>query len=291
MFFLLAILATIFYSLNNVFLAPHVRKISPLLVNSYRGLSLGITMLPLVLILVPYTEFAKFNYEIAALIVFTSLVTVAGNVSNYKAQIYLPVGVATALCLAFSTLVAILIGVYFLNEEITPFQVLLTVFMLVEIFLMGIAKSKDFKEQNIPKGLLYSGLFGIFLGTGFSLVGVISKAINPVLVGYLWEFGIGILGLIIYLFLGLIRKLKLQINFREFYKVGLASSPTIFGTSCYAFATTLGPISILAAIIATVAVFTALFGYVILKERLSTTQWVVIIALVVTLAGLRLAGT
>jgi multidrug transporter EmrE-like cation transporter len=118
----------------------------------------------------------------------------------------------------------------------------------------------------------------------------LSKTLNPILVGYLWEFCVGIFGFVIYFVLGYLRRVKAETKFNEFYKVGLAASPTILGTSCYAFATTLGPIGILAAILATLGAVTALFGRLILKEKLSFAQWVVIVVLVATLAALRLAG-
>jgi drug/metabolite transporter (DMT)-like permease len=291
MFFLLSILATIFYSLNNVFLAPLARSMNPLLVNSYRGVSLGITMLPLVICCVAGSEFEKIRFETIIFIIVMCLVTVAGNVSNFQAQKYLPVGVATALCLGFSTLVVMVISHFFLHENMSRLQVILAGFMLIEVFVMGmITKSNDFKGLNVPKGTLYSMLFGLFLGTGYSLVGVLSKTLNPILVGYLWEFCVGIFGFVIYFVLGYLRKVKAEIKFNEFYKVGLAASPTILGTSGYAFATTLGPIGILAAILATLGAFTALFGRLILKEKLSFAQWVVIVVLVGTLAALRLAG-
>lgn len=286
MFFLLAILATVFYALNNIFLAPLVRNLNSLLVNSYRGLALGLTMTPMVLFFVKLEDLQNINSNLAVLIILASTVTVLGNVSFYKAQNYLPVGIASPVCMGFSSIIALIIGDYYLNENVSSSQIFLSFLIVLEVFVMGlVSRSSSFKGLNVKKGLAYCFLFGLFLGSGFSLVGIISKSINPILTGYLWEFCVGIIGIIFYLALN---KFK-NINTKDFFKVGLASSPTVFGTSAYAVATTLGPIGILAAILTTIGIMTAILGHFFLKEKLSLKQWVLVLVLAVSLIFLKLS--
>ena len=44
--------------------------------------------------------------------------------------------------------------------------------------------------------LLFSGLFGLLLGSAFMLVAQASREAHPFLVAYSWEFGIGLCALL-----------------------------------------------------------------------------------------------
>ena len=184
-----------------------------------------------------------------------------------------------------------LIGQIFLDEKISETQSILGGLILIEALAMGfVSKKSSFSGTNVPKGLFFSILFGLFLGTGFSMVGVISKRLNPILTGYIWEFGVGMTGMTTYLLISYLKNLPVRLKTRDFYRVGLASTPTIAGTFCYAKATTLGPIGILAAILATLGAVTGVLGYLILKEKLSFKQWIILGVLVATLAFLKLVS-
>jgi multidrug transporter EmrE-like cation transporter len=62
------------------------------------------------------------------------------------------------------------------------------------------------------------------------------------------------------------------------------SFPTVPAVACYALATTLAPVAVVQAIFSSVALFAAMIGGLIYKERLQTIQMIALIVLVAFIA-------
>ena len=187
MYFLFALISTVGYSLQGTLLTSFYRKMDPLSAVAYRGLTLGVTMLPL-LLLVSQKEFGEVD-RIFPLLVCASFVTAIGNLFSARTLLYLPVGLATALTMTFSSIVALLIGVLFLGEGLTPTQILLSVVLLGTIVVLGASRSSTvtLESFDLRRGIEASLGFGLSLGTGFVLVAIASRKVSPFLAGYLWE--------------------------------------------------------------------------------------------------------
>lgn len=289
MFILLATLATACYALNSVLLAPLARRIDPVLLNAVRGASLGLTMSP-VLLFVPNDAASAITDNVALILFGACAAAVIGNVCSCYAQRYLPVGISLACCLAFAAIVATVIGIIFRNDVLTSAQVVIGMLILTESVILGaVSQKRTFAALNVKLGMLWCLGFGVALGIGYSFIGIASEKMHPVLAGYIWEFGTGVL---CFCFLA-VRALLRSVNFGiqsslDYIKIGLASAPTVLGTSLYALATTKGSLGVLGAVLSTMGAMAAFLSYCILKERLTKWQSVMIGCMVITLMILKL---
>jgi drug/metabolite transporter (DMT)-like permease len=288
MFFLAALLAAVGYSVQSTLMASFYRSMDRLSSIAYRGLSLGITMLPLLLFV---REF-DLSKGLAALPLILGAVLTAA-VANWfcaNAYSYLPVGIAAALTMSFTAVVAVVIGFFTLDESLEPMQLGFVGLVLVGVVLLGAMRSTGAlpAEYNVTRGILHSLWFGILLGAAYVLVGRASQQLHPFLVGYLWEFTIGIVTAAAAWLRGRVGGASLSVlSWREFGRILLCSSPTAIGTGFYALATTMGPMAIAAAMLSTMMIFNTLLAMVLYRERLSFQQWCLLVFVCAMVIGLQ----
>jgi drug/metabolite transporter (DMT)-like permease len=291
MFFLAAIIATIGYALQSTLMASYYRSMDRLSAVALRGLSLGLSMAPL-LLFVPGADFGRVPGQIL-LILGAAVFAALGNVASARAFSFLPVGVATASSMGFASIFAALIGFVFVGERLTSAQLVFGVLILLGVLLLGISRSTGPlpKEHSVPRGIVSSLFFGIFLGCAYSLVGMVSRELHPFLVGYLWEFIIGIVAAVIAVcrrFLGGPGLSRVPV--RDFLGILLFSAPTLFGTGFYALAMSMGPIAVATAIISTMMVVNTILAAVFYGERLTARQWGLLLVVCLLVAGLKIFG-
>lgn len=291
MFFFLALTAVIAYAFNSTFMAPLARRMSGLEASTWRGLALGLSMIP-ILFFVPHQAWSHISPKFLPWAALLWVITTAANSLVFLGQKHLPVGINLALCIGVATLLSTAIGVAVFHDAFTQAQIALGVLMLAEAVALGVVSSRGVKTQGTALlGVFYSALGGAFMGLAYGLVGYLSRDSSPLLVGYVWETGTGLVGLLVLLALRLRHEpapknrpfIKVS-----FWKILLASSPTVVGTACYALATTSGPLGLAGAILATMGAFAALFSFFFLKERLTWPQGALVGIMVATLAGLKL---
>ena len=235
------------------------------------------------------SELFLMDKNVLLMILCACFTTVIGNSSFYMSSRYLPVGIASGVCLGFSTIFVMILDKIINNQIIHSNQYLFAMMIIFIVIMIGVSSNKkSFKELNVTKGIFYSMLFGIFLGSGYFLVGLISRQINPLIAGFYWEGGIGIIGFVIISLKSLIQRNRFHFEPQKLLVIGKAASPTILGTSFYAYATTIGPISIAAAILPLISVFTSIFAIFYLKEKLILLQWILVGVLVFCIAMLKL---
>jgi drug/metabolite transporter (DMT)-like permease len=292
MFFLLAIVATAAYALQGTLMVSYYRAMDQLSAVAYRGLSLGVTMLPL-LCFVPQAEFSKVP-EHALLIAAASSCAALANYFAAISYLYLSVGVACAAAMSFAAIAAAIIGYAFAGESLAAPQMIFAALILVSMLGLGITKSTGPlpPRHDARKGILCSVLVGILLGTAYALVGLLSRALHPFVVGYLWEFVIGVMAAAM---AALRPAIGLGAGFsrlppRDLLRLSLFSAPTAIGTGFYALSMTMGPIGIATAIISTMMVFMTVFAAVIYGEKPTPQQWMLLIAVCLTVAGLKLSS-
>lgn len=289
-FFILCIASTIGYALQATLMTKYYRSMDSLSAVSYRGLSLAVSMAPL-LFFVPRETYSHIPAVVLPLLA-ASTAAVFANWSSAKAFRFLPVGIASAASMSFATVSSVAIGIFFLGESISSLQALLLILILGSVLALGATRNKGSvpAEFNVPRGMFAALLFGFFIGIGYTLVGVASRQSHPLLVAYLWESFIGVLAFLIVVFRGVFRsKSRASISGQEFLGLALASSPTAVGTGCYAYAVSIGPVGIATAVLGTMMVFTTLLAILIYKERLSSLAWLILFLVCVLLALLRLS--
>jgi drug/metabolite transporter (DMT)-like permease len=287
MAFILALVATLGYSLQGTLMTSVYRSMDRLSASTYRCLSLGITMLPL-LLFVPSAQFTIIN-KILPYTIFASFLAAFGNWSNSNAFRHLPVAVATALSMSFATCFVVLTEWLFFSSTFSPNQIVLFVILLTLVIGLGVTRAPSKIVYNYRLGILNSLIFGFFLGGAYLLVGKATKIGHPFLVGYLWEFGIGIFATIVGLTRGLFLEVGLKkISLKEFRKILIYSSPTVVGTGCYTLSMSMGSIAVATAILSTMIVFNAILAIFLFQEKLSTLQWLLIMLICGTLFGIKI---
>ncbi|MDO6684096.1 MULTISPECIES: DMT family transporter [unclassified Agarivorans] len=298
MFFIIALSATFAYALQGVLMAKVYRQSDPLSAVAYRGLSLLISMSPL-LLLVPRSAYADFVGQTGYLVLAASLAAL-GNWANAIAFVRLPVGIASALSMAFTALFVALLGQVFLDERLSAQQWLMGGFTLVAVLLLGASQARRATQVALQASLQYKPLVGILASAGYGalmscaliLVASMSRSSHPFLVGYAWEVMIGVMAMLMAFGRGLftVNNGFQGISFTHFKQILIYASPTVIGTGCYALAMTLGPLAIAAAILSTMMVFSMVLGLWLLGEKPSTKQWLMMSLVCMSVIGLKLVA-
>ena len=292
MFFIVALIATIAYAIQGTLMASYYRSMDQLSAVAYRGLSLGLSMLPL-LLFVPSVDFGNVP-SVAGSILIASVCAALGNLYIARAYCDLPVGIASGMAMSCAALLAGALGFFLLGEVLTPRQIFFSVLVLIALTLLGTTRSTGStpSNYNVRRGIVNCLLFGLFLGSAYSFVGMASRSIHPFLVGYLWEFTIGIIAALMAVSRRLIGGPTLtKAPARDLWKITLYSSPTAIGTGLYALSMTMGPIGIATAIISTMMVFNTIFAMFLYKERLSAKQWMLLLLVCGGVIGLKLSSS
>lgn len=292
MFFFYALLATMAYSLQGTLLASCFRRMDRLSVVAYRGLTLGLTMLP-ILWWVDSWDTAALLQAMPWLLGAVAMAAVA-NWCNANSFCYLPVGIATALGMSTTAIVSVLLGYCVFKESLQGEQMIFVGLILVGIVSLGAARSHDSGpiQYNVARGLLYCALFGLFMAAGYVLIGATSRQIHPFLAGYLWEFLIGVLVAVVAWGRGRLGGASLQrLSWRDLGIVLLYSAPTALGSAMYPLAVQQkGSFAVATAVLSTMMVFSTLLALVLYRERLTLLQWGLLVFVCLMVVGLRLSS-
>ncbi|WP_152779987.1 EamA family transporter [Agarivorans sp. B2Z047] len=295
MFFFIALTATFAYALQGVLMAKVYRQSDLLSAVAYRGLSLLISMSPL-LLLVPLSAYSGFIHHAGWLVLAAGLAALA-NWANAIAFVRLPVGIASALSMAFTALFVGLLGELLLDERLSPLQWLMAGLTLLAVLLLGASqtrtntKSTESAPQYKPLiGIVASACYGALMSCALILVAKMSRDSHPFLVGFSWEVMIGVVAMLMAFARG---KLSGQAGMQkvtaaQFKQILIFASPTVIGTGCYALAMTLGPLAIAAAVLSTMMVFSMLLGWWLLAEKPTLKQWAMISLVCISVIGLKL---
>ncbi len=291
MFFLAAFFAAFGYALQMTLMASFYRKMDTLSAVAYRGVSLGLSMLPL-LCWVPTAQYTTIGAAWSTCLLLW-IFTAAGDWTFANTVRYMPVGVATALGNGLITIISALIGYLYFREVLGSGQIVMIGSVLIAILLLGLTRSTGSlpTEYHVKKGLYNAVLTGFLLGVAFSTVGGLSRKFHPFLIGYIWELGTGVAGLLMILFRRIAHGPGVaRLSMPEFGKLLLAASPTLIGTGLYALSMSLGPVGLATAIISTQMVFTTVLSMALYREKLSGLQWLLLLLICGLVVGLKMAS-
>jgi len=279
------------YTFQGTLLVHHARKIDGLSLAVYRNLSLGISMLPLLL-------FAS-KADFLAIPQFLPLILGAGlsgaiSLSlSFTAVKFLPVGVSNAFGNSATVIIIFFLGFIFFQEKISLAQAILIGIILGSGILLGFQKSwMPHLDTRTSLGICLRLIASVFTGCTFFLMSKVARELNPYIAAYSWELCIGIFALILALGRSVFLKQKIKkISWKKFGKILLIASPTIIGSGGFAYAITIGPVGIASAI----SVGGGMFISMILadwwyNEKLDLKKWIIILVMAGSIAGLKLAG-
>lgn len=292
MFFLLAVIATVAYALHNVWMAPYYRRIDQLVAVTARGFALSLALVPGLLI--PGWEGlvrvpGQFGWILAA-----SACALCGNWAGASSVRHLPMGIASALNMSLSTVVSAMLSRWLFAEVLSASQWFWIGLIFLGVFALGVTRSppSSLIRYSVRKGLIFAVVFGLSLGCAFTLISHVSRVLHPLSAGFCWEFTIATLGALVVSLRRLSRNLPaLELTGRDLGWIGVYGLPGALGTACYAAAVASGPVAIVAAVLSTMMVATALFAWLIYGERLRAAQWIVVACICCALIGMRFAGT
>lgn len=271
---LVALASAIGYAIQNVLVAPLYRDIDPLSITGYRGLTLGISMLP-VLAFADLSQLRLLLFEPWGLVAAMFLAAL-GNWCGAKMYAFFPIGVASAVAQAMLVSIVTLIGVFWFREYPTPEVIFCIAVILSASFALAINKTRNSTtfNANWKLGFVYALAFGIFTGSAFVLMVSASRKFGPYLAAYFWELGIGVFGIILALFRERIFKVPfVRINKQLLKSVFLRASPTLIGTGCYSLASNYMPVALLSGIVSSQFVIACILAGKLFGEKLTLRQW------------------
>ena len=291
MFWLLATISMIAYSVQNVLMVHHIRQMDAWSAAMYRTLSLGISMSPLLLI--AGREATLGITAVLPQVILASLLGAGGLTMAFSMFHFLPIGISTAISSGIRTVLMIVLAWIFLGEVLSvPASVLITVILLATLWLGIIRQNQkegDLKVYQLYQGIVFVTVQGLLVAGAFILFSDAARQHNPLVVSYFWEIGIGILlmliGLLRWKFIGTPLQ---KISLKTFWKILLVCSPTLVGTGLFAVAVTIGPIGIVGAIGVGSIFISAVLSYWIYHEKPKRIEWFVMSLIALGIIGLRL---
>lgn len=278
MFWTLIIAATVAYGLQGALVVPFYRKLDALVAFTLRGLSFGITLLPLLF----FADFSRGDLGAALpLLLVSGLTNVFGGWSAAQAYKYLATGIAMTIFLVTSVVVVGLFGFFFFHEVLSSTEIIFITLLLLANFALAFSgKPGEHYSDRPQRGVFFATLAGILNAVGVCIVSVSARNIDPFISGFTWEVSTGLFGLAVILFRRRFFGSNLPIHRADYFGMLKAAAPTLVGTGCYVTALATGPIGLATGILfGGNAVATALFAHWIFKEKLSPRQWALICAI------------
>ncbi|HQH27042.1 MAG TPA: EamA family transporter [Oligoflexia bacterium] len=270
-------------------MVAYFRAMDTLSAVSYRGLALGVSMLPLLLI-VPHEAWADAP-SCAASIFFASVYALLGNWAAAQSYRHVPVGICSAVCASFTTIGAVVIGPLMFGEPVSGAQGVWIALLVCGIIALGLSRSRAAlgAQRSILRGCVFAGAAGVLFACGFALVGAASRASHPFIAGYFWEFTIGLLGVVIAYTRAAMGIVPMSgLPGRDFRQIMRYSFPTLLGTGLYGIAVTMGPVAIATAVLSMTVIFSTVLAYFMYRERLNVLEWGLIAGICFVLIGLNL---
>ncbi len=293
MFFLLAVLAMIAYSVQGTLITHHAPKHDGLSISIYRNLSLALTMIPLLF----FASRESFSSLQDPTVVTEFLIAGATGAMGLALSLWaiksLPVGIKTAFGRLFSVVIVFLLGFFFFGEIPLWEELFFVTLILVAGGCLAMQKNNfDHLDNKVLKGIVLSFVSAVLAGFSFYFMSKLSREIDPFLAGYVWETLIGLFALLYGIIRSGVGHTKIaRISWKEFGTITLVSWPTLIGTGCFAYAVTLGPLGIANAVGTGGILVSSIIAHFLYKEKLIRSQWFWIAVIAVGLVGLKLVNS
>ncbi len=287
-FVALCLLCRVAYTFNDVLVGELAREHDGTEVGALRGLSLGLTMSPLLLFVAPgaWGSLVARAGELALLCLATAL----ANVLHLYAARHLPFGLRAALLVAGVALGGLVLGAAFLGERLGATELVWCVLIVASAVLAALGDhSTEGLTTNLRKGAFLTLAASALLGLSALLFARLARATDPLLVAWAWELGAGAA-----LTVSLIWRSRGRLQsgiLNRFVTTGVRSLPTVVGTGASALALTRGPLGVWAALAGTQALLSAGLGAVWHRERLGARRWSYFVLGALGIAGLALTRT
>jgi drug/metabolite transporter (DMT)-like permease len=286
-FVALCLLARLAYAFNDVLVGAVAREYDRVEVAAMRGVSLGLTMAPL-LCWVPGTAFAALAQRWPSYLLLITLTGICNVLQNHAAR-FLPFGLRAAITLSAVSLATLASGAVFFAERLSLPQGALC------LLLVGAAVVAAFGEHathelrpDIPRGAALALAAGTCLGLAAVMTKRLAAETHPLLTAWAWEFGAGVILLPPLLYRW--RRTRPAPGLaRRFWRTAVAAAPTVVGSGASMTAIGLGPLGVWGALAGTQVLFIALLGVRWHREAMGWRRWACFLVAAASVAGLALA--
>jgi drug/metabolite transporter (DMT)-like permease len=144
---------------------------------------------------------------------------------------------------------------------------------------------------SLPMGMRFAVVFGLAIGTGYTLISRVTRSLDPLVAGYCWESTITVMGAVVLLLRRLAwGRIGTVPSRRDLARIVLFCIPGAVGTSCYALAVAGGPIAIVSAVLSTMMVVSSILAWLMYGEKLSRGQWLLVAFVCGAVVGMRFAS-
>lgn len=259
----LAILAMLFWGTADVFAKRVIGKIG-----IYRTTlaNMGCGMVLLVIISLLFADIFYFPPD-PLLVIIAAFLNIIGFIFYYKAFQKGKLSIASPIGNSYG-LVAVLLGVFFLNEALTKIQFFFISVIIIGVILLS-SKLSEFKKIKYVKGTGSALLSMIIWGFVYFFIAILTRNYDFILIA-LW---FRILGTIFISFFIFLKKEKLFFSIKKswifIFPMALCDA---FGFLSYALGVMKSMVSIIAPIASAAPAVTLLFARVFYKEKLEFNQ-------------------
>ncbi len=284
LFLALCVVSRIGYSINDIWTGRLARKYSPAEVAMWRGLTLGITMLPFLFFVSP-RGWQALPAQTGTLLL--SGVYFALSVwSEMRAAPLMPFGLRAVFMMGGASVGGMLLGIFLFQEHLSALTLGFCALLISSSCLLAFG---DHATEELHAPRVRWGIALCLVHAGLNVLGSfyfiqVVRATDPLLAGYCGEVVVGLSCLPLLLF-DPPRK-NGPPWWKRAWQVGVASSPTAIATAAWCVAVTFGPVSIAIASCGLQVVFISLMGFWWHREKLGPWRWTCITLVVAALAGL-----
>lgn len=270
-FVALCLLSRLAYSLNDIFVGRLARVHGRMEVAGWRGVSLVVTMAPL-LFWVPREAWVQLGRRWDILLL-TVVATGGCNVLQMQAARYLPFGLRAAFLVTGISVGSILFGWWIFAESLSGGQLALAGLLVgsAVVAAPGVHASHEI-VPNIRRGAAVAFAAALLMAVVVLLVAKLARETHPFLAAWAWEGGAGVVFLLPMVWRA--RGTPLRVLARRVLRIGAASAPTAVGSGASVLALTLGAVGVWGALAGTQVLFTAVLGAMWHREIMGLRRWI-----------------
>lgn len=288
-FWVFAILSTFSFSLQWALTAKYARDGDSLSVWTYRGLSLIIIMLPLLLFTDIESIFQVVNYK--QYLVPAWFLAAISVWMRYGSNRFLPVGLSNVFVSISSILTALVFWFLVFQESLSIYVVLLIWLTTCWWIIVSLTKVKfeHLDNEYFFKWIALALISWILWTSSVMLMIKVSRELNPFVAWYFWEVSIWLASLFILIIRNRLSENSFEkVSMSRFVKIFFASSPTLIGTWSLALAGIYGPVGIVSAVSVLWIVFSTILGIALFQEKLKPLQYFGILIIMIGILWIKL---
>lgn len=272
--FILSLITAFFWGIGQIFLKKGLQSISPLW-----NLILEVLIYIPLLIPLSLSQGVNFSFNFYFIFLMILMTTLYGFYYYAISKGHIALSGTLVACYPAITL---LLSIFFLQESLSIFQLVMICLILTGIILLSFMKQSTDKKRKVYKTLLLWGIFGaITVGLGDFLAKVIIGEIGPSTFNFLFPFTYGVTALLFRRIdtKGRVLPKKMSFSLLSTSLIGLIM--LALGQLSFNFALSTGPLSLVSIITSSYVALTAVLSLFFFREKLLNQQLIGILLIII----------